>query len=156
MASKKIKLIMEEAGVILNYQGALHKESALAVDTSEKLIHVLRLEDNEEVYDLYEDILYKFGELSMPYQCLDIFEDLTDIFYVQKEKIHTNDLLKLKEFYGDYLKTFESNTINYLNKLKSIKNSDPELVKTEVKVIECIENMHFLTNRIIQIIDSKI
>ena len=43
-----------------------------------------------------------------------------------------------------------------INISKSIKNAEQELVKAEVKAMECIENMHFLTNRIIQIIDSKI
>lgn len=43
-----------------------------------------------------------------------------------------------------------------INISKSIKKAEQELVKAEVKAMECIENMRFLINRIIKLIDSKI
>ena len=156
MASKKIKLTMEEAGVILDYHGALHKESALVLNSSRKLIETFGLYDNNEVEKLYEENLYKFGEISTINPCRGIFDSLVDIFYAKKNKLSQNELLKLKEFYEDYLKTFESNTMNYFNELNSLKKDNFELVNSEIQARESIKNIRFLTNRIIKLIDSKI
>ena len=156
MASKKIRLSKEDAGVILDYHCALHKESALILNISRKLVYTFRLENNDELRDLYEENLDEFGEISMLYSYRDIFDNLIDIFYAQKNRLPKNELLEIKGLYEDYLKTFKSNVINYFNKLRSIKKDEPKLVKAELEVLDSIENMRFLTNRIIKLIDSKI
>ena len=156
MASKKIKLIREEAGVILNYQGALHKESALVLNGLMKLIEIFGLQDNDDVGIFYDKNLYEFCRISKINPCKDIFDSLLDIFLAEKNKLPKNELLRLKEFYKDYLKTFESNTRNYFNKIKLIKKDESEVINTEIVVFDSIENIRFLTNRIIKLIDSKI
>lgn len=155
MASKKIGLTSDEAAIILGYYSAIIKESGYIITSLGKSLESLESKNNE-LADLYGENINQYVKISSLGSFGEILKSLIEIDDEKKKRIPKDELLMTKGLFENYLKVFESNAITYFNTVKALKKDAPEVVKAEIEVLDSIENLRFLANRVIKLIDSKI
>lgn len=156
MGIKKVKMSSNEAGIILANGAAIATEYELVIENSYYLLGTLKLFDNIEVCNSHDGMIIELTDCNLLNKYPKIANQLFEILHLNKDKISIKQLIKVKTLFEEIPTILEINYSNHFNKLKAIKNNSSELVKVENQAIESIKNIRFLTNRIIQLINSKI
>lgn len=158
--SKTTKLTDIEAEIVKNYFCALYSETTVVWKSIDYIIDILQIE-NAELNNIRCQTFAYISSITLNKQLL---EQLSNIVYkstkigygIITEKVSTIELRKLKIDIEELPKKLEQYLITFYNKLIEIGTDVKAIETSKAEVLKSIKNMYFLTNRIKEVIESKV
>lgn len=152
----KTKLNEVEAGLICIYYNTVHIETCSIHKQTMELIEKLDMLNNDEIYEEYKKIEGRLLELTKFNMESNLKDNLVRVMEFQKNYVSSVELRKLKIYIAELPEKLEQDLITFYDELIEVGTDVKAIEISKEEVLKSIKNIYFLTNRIKEVIESKV